>query len=322
MGCFVGGMLARGMYDVTLLLRPRMAEEISRQGLTLTDYAGLDEELPPDVVSMTADPVCLKQADVILVTVKSGATAEMARQIARFAPKTAVVVSLQNGISNVGLLREKLPGRDVRAGIVMCNIVAMGGGRFHRGTSGDILIERGAGHLARTLTVGDLEFHERRKMPALQWGKLLINLNNALNALSGLPLRKQIGDMRWRRLMADQMAEALRVLDAAGIEPLSPVPGPLPMRHVPRVLRLPTVLFRFVARAMLTIDPTARSSMWEDLNKGRRTEIEELQGQIARMAQDNGVPAPINQRVADLVRQAERVGTGSPKLKPKEVRGR
>ena len=62
--------------------------------------------------------------------------------------------------------------------------------------------------------------------------------------------------------------------------------------------------------------------MWEDLNKGRRTEIEELQGQIARMAQDNGVPAPINQRVADLVRQAERVGTGSPKLKPKEVRGR
>ena len=321
-GCFVGGMLARGAHDVTLLVRPYIAEEISRQGLTLTDYSGIDEELSPDMVSLATSPDCFAGADIILVTVKSGATKEMAQQIARHAPKSAVVVSLQNGVQNVGLLREKLAGFDVRAGMVGFNVVAMGGGRFHRGTSGDLVIEKGAGHVARTLSVNDLEFHERKKMAPLQWGKLLLNLTNALNALSGLPLRKMVLDMRWRRLMADQMSEALRVLEAAGLEAVSPVAGPLPIRHAPKVLRLPTVLFRGVARAMLRIDPTARTSMWADLAQGRNTEIEELQGLVVKLARENGIPAPLNERVLELVRQAEKIGTGSPGLSPKEVRGR
>ncbi|MEP2531346.1 2-dehydropantoate 2-reductase [Shimia sp.] len=320
-GCFVGGMLARGVHNVTLLLRPYMSEEISRQGLTLSDFGELDEELSPDMFSLATDPVCLAEADIILVTVKSGATSEIAKQIARHASKSAIIVSLQNGVQNAGILREALPGRDVRAGIVVFNVIGMGGGHFHRGTSGDILIEKGPGHLARTLSVGGLQFHERKRMPQLQWGKLLINLTNGLNALSGLPIKKQIGDMRWRRLMADQMSEALKVLDAAGIETANPVPGPLAMRHVPVVLRLPTAVFRVVARAMLSIDPNARSSMWFDLEKGRDTEIGELQGQIVKMAHEHGIPVPINERVAELVRQYQAVGTGSPKLSLKEVRG-
>ncbi|MGX9353275.1 2-dehydropantoate 2-reductase [Shimia sp. W99] len=321
-GCFIGGMLARGAHDVTLLVRPYMAEELSRQGLTLTDYSGIDEELSPDMVSMSTTPECLAGAEIILVTVKSGATKDMAQLIARHAPKSAVVVSLQNGVQNVGILREMLAGYDVRAGMVGFNVVAMGGGRFHRGTSGDLVIEKGPGHIAWTLSVKDLDFTERRKMAPLQWGKLLINLNNALNALSGLPLRKQVLDMRWRRLMADQMSEALRVLEAAGLETINPVPGPVPMRHAPKVLRLPTVLFRLIARTMLSIDPNARSSMWADLARGRDTEIEELQGLVVKLARENGIPAPLNERVLELVRQAEKIGTGSPKLSPKEVRGR
>lgn len=54
---------------------------------------------------------------------------------------------------------------------------------------------------------------------AVQWGKLLINLGNAINALSDLPLLTQLQDRAWRQLMADQMAEALRILSTAGIKP-------------------------------------------------------------------------------------------------------
>lgn len=319
-GCFVGGLLARGAYDVTLLLRPRLAEELSRQGLNLTDFNGMDEELSPDMFGLDTEPSCLTQADIILVTVKSGATEEMGRLIRRNAKEDAVVISLQNGVGNAGILKDLLPGRDVRAGMVPFNVVNMGGGRFHRGTSGDILIEKGPKHIARTLSVTDLAFHERASMTPVQWGKLLINLNNALNALSGLTLREQLDSMPWRRLMSDQMAEAITVLEKAEIEIKPPLGTPIPMRFVPKILRLPSVLFNRVARSMLTIDPRARSSMWEDLEQGRPTEIDELQGLIVELAREKGIKAPLNLAVANLIRDAEERGEGSPGLIPRDIR--
>ncbi len=317
-GCFIGGMLARAGRDVTLLMRPATQEEIGRHGLSLTDYEGLDEALSPGSFAMETDPACLANADIILVTVKSGATAVMAAQIARHAPNDAVVVSLQNGVQNVETLRSALPGRDVRAGMVPFNVVWVGGGRFHRGTSGEIAVEKGKKPVGRHLSCLGLEVHERRDMAAVQWGKLVINLNNALNALASMPLRQQIWDMRWRRLMAAQMLEALSVLQAAGIKPHNPV-AKVPMGLVPFILRLPTWAFRWVARTMLAIDPNARSSMWEDLDRGRGTEIEELQGQIVRLARKNGIDAPINGRIAAMIRAVEAEGAGAPGLSAREV---
>ncbi|WP_299426699.1 2-dehydropantoate 2-reductase [uncultured Shimia sp.] len=320
-GCFVGGLLARGGHDVTLLLRADTAEEITQNGLTLTDFGDLDVALSPDRFAMSVDPACLAAADVVLVTVKSGATEEMAALIAEHVPQDAVVVSLQNGVANAALLREMLPGWDVRAGMVPFNVVWVGGGRFHRGTSGDIVIEKGHGHVGRHLSVPGLAIHEHVDIAAVQWGKLLINLNNALNALSGLPLREQLGDRRWRRLMAVQMAEAVMVLQAAEMAFQNPV-AKVPMGLVPRILRLPTWAFRLVAKTMLSIDPSARSSMWEDLQKGRRTEIDELQGKIVRLARVANVAAPINVGISELLKEVETLGGGAPKLTAQEVQAR
>lgn len=319
-GCFVGGMLARGAQDVTLLVRPYMLEELSRQGILLTDFGGLDEALSPDAVQLVLKPEAMAEADIILVTVKSSATAVVAEQIASFASKDAVIVSLQNGTQNAEVLRQRLQGWDVRAGMVPFNVVAMGGGRFHRGTSGDILIENGPGGIGRKLNVTGLVVHEVKRMAPVQWGKLLINLNNALNALSDLPLRKQIMDIRWRRVMADQLSEALEVMDAAGLETINPVKASVPMTAVPKILRLPTWAFRLVAKAMLAIDPNARSSMWEDLSKGRSTEIDELQGAIVALARTHGVSVPLNERVVALVKDAEAEERGAPGLTPAQVR--
>ncbi|SEO65182.1 ketopantoate reductase [Salinihabitans flavidus] len=318
-GCFVGGLLAHGGHHVTLLLRERMREAISRNGLRVSDFTGLELELNSDLFGMATDPAALAEADVILVTVKSGDTAAMAEQIARHAHKDAVVISLQNGVGNPGVLREALPGRDVRAGMVPFNVVSRGDGLFHRASSGDIVIGNGRRNWARALSVPGLHMRQRRKMAPLQWGKLLFNLNTSLNALSGVPLREQIARMTWRRLMADQTAEAISVLKAAGIPVRLPVP--LPVRLLPIVLRLPTFLFRHVARPLLTIDPYARGSMVEDLERGRPTEIDELQEMIVELARQQGQRAPINARVAALIREAEAKGSGPPQLSPREVRG-
>ena len=90
-------------------------------------------------------------------------------------------------------------------------------------------------------------------------------------------------------------------------------------RFLPTLLRLPDVVFTRVARGMLKVDPKARSSMWEDLQRGRRTEIDVLQGEIMRRAAIHGLQTPVISRVHALVKNAEAAGEGSPCLPPSAV---
>src|SRR6185503_2966925 len=203
----------------------------------------------------------------------------------------ATIVSLQNGVGNVALLREKLPGRRVLGGMVPFNVIALGEGRFHRATSGDIVVEHDDAGTAASLSVAELRMRESRNIEGVQWGKLLLNLNNALNALADLPLRQQIGQRAWRMLFADQVAEGLVAIKAAGIKTVSPTP--IPMSFLPPLLRLPDFLFEILLGRTMKIDPEARSSMWEDLQRGRRTEIDYFQGVINEIAERRGLDAPL-----------------------------
>ncbi len=317
-GCFIGGLLARAGRRVTFLARPRMVEELHAHGLHLTDLGGLDERIPAARLAVKADAATLHDAGLILVTVKSGATEAMAREIEAHRPPGAAVLSLQNGVGNLPALRAQLGDADVLGGMVGFNVVHMGDGRFHRGTSGKIVIEAGRDDVLTLMSAPWLEVEATADIAGVQWGKLLVNLNNALNALSGLPLLRQLEDRDWRRLLADQTAEALAVFSAAGI---TPVPAtPVPPRFVPAILRLPNALFRVAAARMLQIDPEARSSMWEDFIRRRPTEVDFLQGAIVRLAERHGVEAPMSRRVVALVKRAEAAGAGPPGLTARQVR--
>ena len=317
-GCFVGGMLAAGGRRVAFLARPRVIGEIEAHGLRLTGFDGFDRRLAASQFTMSDNPDVFADAGIVLVTVKSADTAEMAGIIANHAPADAVIVSLQNGVGNAALLREKLPGRRVLGGMVPYNVIALGEGRFHRATSGDIVIERDEANTAKTLSVPGLTMRASDDIAAVQWGKLLFNLNNALNALSNLPLRAQLAQRSWRRLYADQVAEALAAIKAEGIRPVST--APLPVSFMPPLLRLPDALFEMVLGRTMKIDPEARSSMWEDLQRGRRTEIDYLQGVITEIAARRGLDAPLSRRIVELIRKAEADGKGSPGLSPEQIR--
>jgi 2-dehydropantoate 2-reductase len=134
----------------------------------------------------------------------------------------------------------------------------------------------------------------------VQWGKLLLNLNNPVNALSGLPLRAQLLDRDCRRVLAALQQEALGLLQLAGVRPAQLTP--LPPQRLPTVLRLPNWLFTRVAARMLRIDAQARSSMADDLARGRGTEIDALCGEVVRLAHQLGREAPLNQAISALVK--------------------
>jgi 2-dehydropantoate 2-reductase len=318
-GCFVGGMLAAGGGRVAFLLRPRLKTEIERFGLRLTGFDGAEQKLGAGQIALSEDASIFHGAGIVLVTVKSADTAAVADQIAQHTPLDAVVVSLQNGVGNVAVLRERLGGRRVLAGMVPFSVIAMGEGRFHRSTSGDIHVEADAADTAAALSVPGLGMRASHDITGVQWGKLIINLNNALSALSDMPLAAQLASREWRKLFADQMAEGLAAMKAAGISPVSATP--IPPGWTPTLLRLPDVIFNAILGRIMKIDPEARSSMWQDLKQGRKTEIDYLQGAIIRLAGRNAVDVPLSRRIVALIREAEAAGKGPPGLTPQQIRG-
>jgi 2-dehydropantoate 2-reductase len=318
-GCYVGGCLALAGRKVTFLARPRVEQALRESGLRISGLDGRDRLLAPDAVDASADPAVLAKADVILVTVKSGASEEIGRLVAAHARPDAIVVSLQNGVDNAERLRALAPPRPVLAGMVPFNVVQSGDGErplhMHRASEGTVLIGAGVPGLADLLSSEGCAGADHADIAGVLWGKLLFNLNNALVALSDLPLAAELADRRWRLVLALQMDEALAAMKACGIRPVAAAGG-VPPALLPSALRLPDWLFALLARRMLAIDGNARSSMWDDLQRGRATEVDALQGAVLGLANRAGTAAPTIERAIALVRAAERAGTGTPRLAP------
>lgn len=298
---------------------------IAVNGLRISDCDGRDALLSPDDLKVTTDPAtALAPADIVVVAVKSTGTRAMATLVERHARSGTTVVSFQNGTINAQVLEDVLgTGARVVAGMVPFNVVQTRDPgdvpHMHRATSGRVHIAAGHPGLAAQLNVPGAPVVVHRDMLAIAWGKLVLNLNNALNALSGLPLQRQLGDRRWRLILAAQVDEALAAMHAAGIRPAR-IDGVEP-RLMPLGLRLPNLLFRVAARSMLAVDPQARSSMWEDLQRRRPTEIDHLQGTIIALAATSQTPVPMVVRVRELIRAAEAAGAGPPGLSPADVAG-
>lgn len=303
-GCWIGGRLAAGGADVTLIVRPRMTSELAA-GLTVTDLDGSARRARPVLATEAA---AAAGADAVLVTVKSAATEEAGRALAGVLGAGAIVASLQNGVRNPETLRIALPGRRVLAGMVPFNVIRRSAGVYHRASSGATMLEAGdaAEPLAGAFRAAGLPLELRTDMPAVQWAKLVMNLNNAINALSGVPLAAELGNRDFRRCLAAAQREALDVLDAARV-PLARL-TPLPPRWIARLLGAPDLLFRRLAGRVVAIDPAARSSMWDDLEAGRPTEIGYIQGEIVRLAERAGRAAPVNAALVRLIEAAERGG--------------
>lgn len=303
-GCYVGGRLAAAGEDVVFVGRPRIVDEVREHGLRLTDYRGAD--LRVDQPRFATETAAVADADLVLVTVKSADTEAAALELKPVLGESTLVMSLQNGLRNAAVLDAVLGRGRALAGMVPFNVVNRGRGVFHQGSEGDIEVARDPRleEFADRFAKAGLPLIARDDMAAVLWAKLLLNLNNSVNALSGLPLKDELAQRSYRMCVAEAQREALRILGAAGIRPAKLTP--LPPAWLPGLLSLPDPVFRRVASRMLEIDPIARSSMAEDLALGRRTEIEFINGEIVRLAKEHGADAPINRRLIELIGAAER----------------
>jgi 2-dehydropantoate 2-reductase len=307
-GGWIGGAWASAGLDVAFIGRPQVVEEIGANGLTISDGSGdgpaQSIHLPAGTVRCEAGPALLKEADLVLVTVKSPATEAAARTIAEHAPPTAVLLSFQNGVSNAERLRALAGGREVLAGMVPYNVVRLGSGRWHKTVGGDLyaadhsltqsVAERVGSRPGRLKLASD--------MTPILWSKLLLNLNNAVNALSGKTLLEELRDKDYRQVLAATMDEALAVMKLAGIEPAKL--GMIAPGSLPNMMRLPNPLFAAFLKTQ-KIDAEARSSMADDFAAGRPTEIDYLNGEVVALARKHGRNPRVNAAIVQLVKEAE-----------------
>ena len=300
-GCYLGGCLQAARVPVVFVGRPRVLEALREHGLTLSDLDGARHVIARDALSLHESIPPGLAPSLVLLAVKSGATAEAAAQLGAALPAGTPVVSMQNGVSNAATAQAAAPSLRLLAGMVPHNIAELAPGHYHRGTTGNLAAQDDPAlreRLADFARAGlPLQLHTNLR--AVQWGKLLLNLNNPVNALSGLPLRAQLMDRGYRQCLAALQTEALGVLRGSGITPAQV--GALPPQRIPTLLRLPSPLFKLIAARMLRIDPKARSSMADDLAQGRVTEIDALCGEVVRLAQQHGTSAPLNARMVGLV---------------------
>jgi 2-dehydropantoate 2-reductase len=319
-GCFVGGMLANGGSNLHFFARPRIAQDINEHGLQLSDLTGLSINVTPQQFTVHTDASVLKDADLILICVKSKDTQEMAQTIKDSGNTHATIFSLQNGVTNTQTIQSVLTRHTVLPVMVPYNVVYQTGGKFHCGTEGNLYCQQHpkAQPLLKLAQNARLGFELKDDMLSILWGKLLLNLNNPINALAGIPLKQQLETAGFRKIYRDSLKEGLRVLSAAHIKPGKV--AAVPITVIPYIMSLPTLIFKRIAQKMLAMDPKARSSMWEDLQNKRPVEVDYINGEIVKLGLQLNIPTPLNERLIELVKLAQQKGQGSPNLQPHQIR--
>ncbi|MEY4748414.1 MAG: hypothetical protein RIQ60_628 [Pseudomonadota bacterium] len=307
-GGWVGAHLAAAGWPVMMLGRASRLQAVREHGLTLTDLSGGRRHVQAaafDLGERLSDLDLERQPPALtLLCVKAGATAEAAAELAHALPAGSPVLILQNGVGQADVARAAAPALLWLPGMVAYNISELGIAHLHRGTAGTLHAPQHPALVTWVERFNDagLPLQQHADMQPVLWAKLLLNLNNPVNALSGLPLRAELLDRDLRHCFAALVEEALALMAGAGITPAQVTP--MPMRRLPALLRLPTPVFRLLAARLLRIDPHARSSMADDLERGRRTEIDLLCGEVIRLAQRQGSSAPFNTRISALISSA------------------
>lgn len=293
-GSWVGALLALSGQRVTLIGRQPHVQAVQRQGLQLQRKDGSTTAYPAASTELAA----VRGADLVLVCVKCGDTENVAQALAPLLDAGALVLSLQNGVENLATLGRHLRQTVMPAVVYAATALPVPGVVQHFGGS-EIVVgptAAGAGHggtgtqlqaVAALFGAAGLAVRLSDDVMSELWAKLVVNCAcNAVSALAQASYAQMAALPAVQALQQAVVHEAVAVARAEGFEFSS------------------STLLESVARIASTM-PMQRSSTAQDLARGRRTEIEQLNGHIVRRGAAWAIATPVNQALTALVQLAE-----------------
>ena len=298
-GSVLGGFLAKAGHEVTFLGRPWHIDAIRQHGLTITGLWGNHTirhlGTAASLDDITRDPAF----DWIFVCVKAHQTAEAASALPALLGRQTLVCAFQNGLGNYETLIQQVPSSRVALGRVIFG-VEIEPGRVHVTVcADDVLIGATDEHfpsqslteLAAALKTSGIPSRVTSTILVVLWSKVLYNCAlNGLSTLLEVPYGKLLEQRVTRQMMQSVIEEAYRVTAA----------------H--RITLEPSTAQAYCALLFERLIPTTavhRSSMLQDVRRGKPTEIDAMNGALVRLATQAGLAAPINALVTRLVHAKE-----------------
>nr|MDP2190015.1 2-dehydropantoate 2-reductase [Rhodoferax sp.] len=283
-GCYYGGMLARAGHEVVLIARPQHVEAIAKDGLRM-ETTSFDEHVR---LAASSEPGAVQGANLVLFCVKSTDTESAGAQIQAHLAPDALVLCLQNGVDNADRLRTVLTGTAVAAAVVYVATEMGGPGHVRHHGRGELVIEpsRASEVVAQALIAAGVPTEISSNVRGALWAKLILNCAyNAVSAIAQLPYGKTVAGAGIKDVMRDVVAECLAVAQAEGVQVTGDVDAAI----------------RKIAETM----PSQYSSTAQDLARGKRSEIDYLNGLIVQRGEALGVATPANRVLWALVKLME-----------------
>jgi 2-dehydropantoate 2-reductase len=268
-------MLARAGHSVVLIGRPGLVEAVKDEGLLLESKHFTGRV----AVKADASPAAVKDAELVLFCVKSGDTESAGAAIAPYLSKSASVLSMQNGVDNAARLSSVI-GRHAIPVVVYVAVEMAGPGHVRHHGRGDLAIgpSDSSAAIASVMTAAGLPSEVSDRVFDALWTKLIINCAfNGLSAIAQLSYGELIRHPHVLETMRSIYDECINVARADGIN-------------------FPDNLWQSLLEIAVNMSGQ-RSSTAQDLARGKRTEIEHLNGYVVRRGQELGVPAPVNRAI-------------------------
>ena len=291
-GCYFGGMLARAGHDVTLIARANHVEAITNNGLHM-DCQSFQDYVQ---VKARSDYIPLSDADIVLCCVKSPDTEFVINEVKPYLNKSAVILSLQNGVDNAERIA-KLVDNPTYPTVVYVATAMVGPGKLKHFGRGELVLGALGNNSNELNALSD--FFQLSNVPCEisgnirkdLWLKFLVNCSyNGISAIGQIQYGKMVSNPEIVNLINQITEECLMVAEKQGV----------------------MISATEASQANHAIGVTMsgqKSSTAQDLVKGKLTEIDYLNGLIVRRAAEYGLSAPANQAVYALVKMLEKNGT-------------
>jgi 2-dehydropantoate 2-reductase len=289
-GGYFGGMLARAGAPVMMIGRAAFVEAVKKNGLFL-DALQFQQSVE---VEASTDLQDVRGAEIVLFCVKTTDNAAMSRALAPILAAGAIVVSMQNGVDNAEQIRAASGIAALSAVVYVAAAVPEPGHIKHAGRGDLVVGPRNAQSEAVAALFGRAGVNCRvaDNIESELWTKLTWNCAlNAVSALGHATYGQIAASPDARKLVETAVYELLAVAKAANVHP--------PGFEDPQV----ALAGSFKIATQLA---DAYSSTAQDMMRGKRTEIDSLNGYIARRGAELGVPTPVHQALYTLVKLVER----------------